>query len=232
MSARTMGRRLRLAVAAAISAVALFAVAAPASQAKVVKLSGSSTVTPTAAVNSFLTAQGVTVTPTGPATAGGPPPSWTFPIALGIGDTKTFNGVLAHSGGLKFTKGSKSYVARRFVAVRFKKHAYLLAQVPGLKGGCPKARSAVALIKRAARKHPKVARSLIRSLRRYCKGGRVIVLGRLRHLAKDVSGSSAKLSADIYLSREAAKVVSKKLGVSVPAGTLIGSAVSNVTVVK
>jgi hypothetical protein len=232
MSSARMGRRLRLALAAAISAVALFAVAAPASQAKLVKLTGSSTVTPTAAVDAFLTAQGVTVTPTGPATAGGPPPSFTFPITLGIGDNRTFNGVLAHSGGLRFTKGTKSYVVRRFVAVRFHRHAYLLAQVPGLKGGCPKARSVVALIRRAARKHPKLARKLIRSLRSYCKGGRVIVLGRLRHLKKDVSKGSATLSADIYLSKEAARLVSRKLGVTVPAGALIASAVSHVTVVK
>jgi hypothetical protein len=225
-----MGRRLRLAITAAVSALALLAVVAPASQAKLTRLTGSTTVTPTAGVNAFLAAQGVTVTTTGPATSAGPPPSYTFPITQGFGNTKTFNGVLAHAGGLKYTKDGKSYVTRRFVAVRFRKRAYVLAQVPGLKGGCKKARKVVRLVKRAARKHPKVARRLVRALRRYCKGGRVIVLGRLRNLKKDVSGNSATLSADIHLSKEAARLINKSLGTNVPAGVVIGSAVSKVTV--
>lgn len=228
-SART-GRRVRLAIVTAVSALALLAVAAPASQAKLVRLTGTTTVTPTAGVNAFLAAQGVTVTATGPATAGGSPPGFTFPVAQGFGSTTTFNGVLAHSGGLRFTKSGKSYVIRRFVAVRFKKQAYVLAQVPGLKGGCKKARKVIRLVKHAARRHPRVARKLVKSLRRYCKGGRVIVLGRLRNLAKNVSGGSAKLSADIHLSKESARLISKSLGVTVPAGTLLGSAVSEVSV--
>jgi hypothetical protein len=227
-----MGRRLRLAIIAAVSALALLAVAAPASQAKLVRLTGSTTVTPTAGVNAFLASQGVTVTSTGPATTGGPPPSYTFPITQGLGSTRTFNGVLAHSGGLRYTKGGKSYVTRRFVAIRFRKHAYVLAQVPGLKGGCKKLRSVRRLIRRFARRHPAVARRLLRALRRYCRGGRVIVLGRLRNLEKDVSGNSATLSADIRLSREAARLINRSLGTNVPAGVVIGRAVSNVTVVS
>ena len=201
MKSARMGRRLRLAIIAAVSALALLAVAAPASQAKLVRLTGSTTLTPTAGVNAFLASQGVTVTTTGPATTGGPPPSYTFPITQGLGSTRTFSGVLAHSGGLRYTKGGKSYVTRRFVAIRFRKHAYVLAQVPGLKGGCKKLRSVRRLIRRFARRRPAVARRLLRALRRYCRGGRVIVLGRLRNLDKDVSGNSATLSADIRLSR-------------------------------
>jgi hypothetical protein len=218
---------LRLAVVAAVTALTMLAVAAPASQAKVTKLKGSTTVTPSAAVNAFLSAQGVSVAHTGTAKAEGS--GFTFPIGAGVGNTKTFNGVLAHSGGLKFTKGGKSYVTRRFVAVHVRKQAYVLAQVPGLKGGCAKARKAVRLVKRIARKHPRVARKLVRTLRRYCKGGRVILLGRLRNLKKDVSGKSATLSADIRLSKEAARLINKSLGTNVPAGSPLGSAVSHVT---
>ena len=229
MKSARMGRRLRLAIIAAVSALALLAVAAPASQAKLVRLTGSTTITPTAGVNAFLASQGVTVTTTGPATTGGPPPSYTFPITQGLGSTRTFSGVLAHSGGLRYTKGGKSYDPPFRPSAS--KHAYVLAQVPGLKGGC-KLRSVRRLIRRFARRRPAVARRLLRALRRYCRGGRVIVLGRLRNLDKDVSGNSATLSADIRLSREAARLINRRLGTNVPAGVVIGRAVSNVTVVS
>ena len=94
-----------------------------------VKLTGSTTITPTSQVTGSLSANGVSVSPTGSATAGGG--SFTFPIANGFGNPKTYNGVLAHSGGLKFAKGSSSVTARRFVAVRFRGRGYVLAQVPG-----------------------------------------------------------------------------------------------------
>ena len=62
---------------------------------------------------------------------------YTFPIFAGFGDTKTYNGLLAHSGGLRFTKGGKSAVLRRFVAVRAGKQvAGCWPRSPRLKGGC------------------------------------------------------------------------------------------------
>ena len=232
MKSARMGRRLRLAIIAAVSALALLAVAAPASQAKLVRLTGSTTLTPTAGVNAFLASQGVTVTTTGPATTGGPPPSYTFPITQGLGSTRTFNGVLAHSGGLRYTKGGKSYRDPPF-----RGHPLQEACVRPGAGARPQGR----LHEAAQRAPPDQAlraqasgrgSPAARALRRYCRGGRVIVLGRLRNLDKDVSGNSATLSADIRLSREAARLINRRLGTNVPAGVVIGRAVSNVTVVS
>jgi hypothetical protein len=231
---------VRLALAAALATLAVLAVTAAGAEAKAVKLSGETTVTPTAQVKQFFVNNGVTVAPTGPATASGG--SFTFPIIAGFGNAKTFNGILVHSGGLRFTKAGKSVVVRRFVAVRFGHRAFLLAQVPGLKGGCKKLRKAVRhfafkhprvrqRVRRLARRYPAAARKVLRAVRNYCSDGRVIVLARLRNLKKEVSGRSATLSANLRLSREAARLVNKTLGTSVPAGVLLGSGVSHVTLV-
>jgi hypothetical protein len=126
---------------------------------------------------------------------------------------------------------------RRFVAVRFGRRAFLLAQVPGLRGGCKKLREAVrhfafkCRARRLARRYPAAARRVLRAVRNYCSHGRVIVLARLRNLQKEVSGGSATLSANLRLSREGARLVNRALGTSVGAGVLLGSGVSQVTVV-
>jgi hypothetical protein len=231
--------RLRMRIAAlTVSILTLLVVTATGAEAKFVKLSGQTTVTPTAQANAFLAANGVTVAPVAPATAANG--SFTFPIQAGFGNTQNFNGIIAHSGGLQFTKNNTSVVVRRFVAVRFHKRAFVLAQVPDLKGGCKKLRKAVNRFatrhprarhraRRKARRHPKAARELVQAVKDYCKDGRVIVLGRLRNLHKDVTGDTATLSADLHLSKESAKLVNQALGTNVPAGALFASAVSNVT---
>jgi hypothetical protein len=239
MAASRIGHRARLALVAAISALALLAVTTAGAEAKVVKLSGQTTITPTDQVKQFFASNGVSVSPIGPATAGSG--SFTFPIVAGFGAPKSFNGILVHSGGLRFTKGGKSAVVRRFVAVKAGKQAYVLAQVPGLRGGCGQVRSALARfaathpnaahrVRRLARQHPAVARRVLRAVRRYCSDGRVIVLGKLSNFGKQVSGSSATLTADIHLTRQAARLVNRALKTHVPAGVLLGSASSHVTV--
>ena len=170
--------------------------------------------------------------------------SFVFPIAAGFGNTRTYNGLLAHKGGLKFTKGERSAVVRRFVAVRVGGvGAVLLAQIPGLKGGCGHLRRGLARFawnhptatrkaRRAARNHRKATRALKDAVRDYCGGGRVIILARLTNLSKELTYNSALLSADLKLSGQAARLLNRLAGAKVvAAGAPLGTAESRVTVV-
>jgi hypothetical protein len=217
----------------ALVAAAVLLVGATAAQAKIVQLTGSTTFTPSSQAKTFLSNNGITVAPVGGATTEGD--GYVFPIAAGFGNTKTFYGLLAHKGGLKFTKGERSAVVRRFVAVRVKNAAVLLAQVPGLKGGCGRLRAALARFglhhRGQLRKHPKATRKLLSAVRNYCSGGRVIVLAHLTNLAKESVYNGARLSADLELSRESARLLNKLAGKKVvSAGAPLGSAVSAVSV--
>jgi hypothetical protein len=240
MAARRRGW-LRPLLVATLAAFALLAFAAGA-QAKVIRLTGQTTITPSQQAAGFLAAQGVSVSPVGAATAQNG--AFTFPIRIGFGHPETFNGILVHRGGLRFTKGDRSAVVRRFVAVRFGRFAYVLAQVPGLQGGCRRVRSALRLflvrhpvfrrragrrIRRFVLRHPAAARRVKRALKRYCSGGRVIVLARLRNLGASVSGNTATLTADLHLHRQAARLINRALDTNVPPGVLIGSSTSTVT---
>jgi hypothetical protein len=218
----------------ALVASAVLLVGATAAQAKLVELTGSTTVTPSTQATQFLSNNGIAVSTVGAATSenGG----YVFPIAAGFGNTKTFYGLLAHKGGLKFTKGERSAVVRRLVAVRVKNAAVLLAQIPGLKGGCGRFRSALVHFglqhQRQLRKHPKATRKLVRSVRNYCSGGRVIVLAHLTNLSKELRYHGALLSADLELSREAAHLINRVAKSKVvSAGAPLGSAESAVSVV-
>jgi hypothetical protein len=226
----------------ALVASASLLVGAAGAQAKVVELTGSTTFTPSSEATQFLANHGVTVAPTGEATA--EEGSFVFPIAAGFGNTRTYNGLLAHKGGLQFTKGERSAVVRRFVAVRIRGvGAVLLAQIPGLRGGCGHLRAALhrfALehpvaskrVRRVARNHPKGTRHLLRAVRNYCSQGRAIVLARLTNLHKELTYNSALLSADLELSRQAARLLNKLAGEhAVSAGAPLGTAESRVTVV-
>jgi hypothetical protein len=229
-------------LAALAASVALLLVGAAGAQAKVVELTGTTTFTPSTQATQFLADHGVAVAPTGAATA--EDGAFVFPIAAGFGNTRTYNGLLAHRGGLKFTKGDRSAVVRNFVAVRLRgAGAVLLAQVPGLKGGCGHLRQALhafALehpaagkrVRQIARNHPKGTRHLLRAVWNYCHGGRVIVLARLTNLSKELTYNSALLSADLELSGQAARLVNKVAGEhTVNPGAPLGTAASRVTVV-
>ena len=78
----------RLGLAALTGALALVLVGATAAQAELTKVTGSTTVTPSPQAVQFLTNNGVSVEPTG--AAGAATGSFTFPIAAGFGDTKTY----------------------------------------------------------------------------------------------------------------------------------------------
>jgi hypothetical protein len=234
---KSLAPRARLLMGAVVAALAIMAVGAAGAEAKLVKVTGSTTVTPSDGAKSFLANAGVSVAPVGPAT--GAEGNFTFPIVAGFGDTKTYNGLLAHSGGLTFSKGNRSQVVRRPVAVRVGKASVLLAQLPGLRGGCQSLRKAV---KRfaihhkgytdplAAPRYSKAVKRFIKATKRYCSQGRVIVLARLTNLSKSVSGSTATLSAELHLSGQAARLINKVAGQKVvKAGALLGTGTSTVT---
>jgi hypothetical protein len=231
--------RSRLTLIALVGAAALVLAGATSAQAALVKLTGSTTVTPSEGAKQFLEGNGVSVAATGRATSA--EGSFTFPIVAGFGATKTYNGLLAHAGGLRFTKGDRSKVVRRFVAVRAGDTAVLLAQIPGLRGGCRQVRHALrhfALkhpgvrkgVRRLAQRYPKAARRVVRALRRYCADGRVIVLARLTNLGRSGQYGGTRLTADLRLSRQAARLINRVAGSQVvAAGALLGSATSTVT---
>jgi hypothetical protein len=227
-----LSRPWRATLLAIVAALAVPAVAATAAQAKVVALTGTTTITPTAQTTAFLSSNGVTVATTRPATpaAGG---GFSLPVVAGVGRTQDFTGVLVHAGGLRFTKGGRSLVVRRLVAVRSRQHAVVLAQVPGLRGGCARVASALrrfaATHPRFVRRHAGAARRVVRAARATCAGGRIIVLARIAGAAKQVSGGSATLTADLRISPEFAGMVNRRLGTSVAAGTLLATASSAVT---
>jgi hypothetical protein len=224
---------------ALVAALAVTLAGAASAEAKLVKVTGSTTVTPSAQAVQFLDSHGVSVEPVGPATAGYG--TFTFPVVAGFGDSDTYNGVLVHSGGLRFSKGSRSGVVRRFVAVRAGDTALLLAQVPGLHGGCGQLKQGLAKflanhpgvrhrVWNAAKRYPRAARHVVRAVRNYCSQGRVIVLAQLTNLSKSVSGGTATLSADLKLSGQAARLINRVAhGHVVSAGAALGSAVSTVT---
>lgn len=231
--------RARSALAVLVSALALSLVGAAGAQAKPVKVTGSTTVTPSTQAKQFLANNGVSVAPTGKATAAGG--KFTFPIVAGFGDTKTFNGVLAHAGGLRFTKGDRSAVLRRFVAVRAGDTAVLLGQIAGRPGNCGQVKRALRAfavknpgvrkgVRKLAKQYPRAARRVVRAVKSYCSEGRVVVVAQLTNLGKSVSNGTATLTADLKLSRQAARLINRVAGSDVvAAGALLGSAVSRVT---
>jgi hypothetical protein len=233
----SLAPRARLLAGAVVAALAIMAVGAVGAEAKLVKVTGSTVVTPSAGAKTFLANAGVSVAPIGPATAADG--KFTFPVVAGFGDTKTYRGLLAHSGGLTFTKGDRSQAVRRPVAVRVGKASVLLAQLPGLRGGCRSLRQS---IKRFAIHHKgytdplatprysKVVKRFIKATKRYCSQGRVIVLARLTHPSKSVSGNTATLTAELHLSGQAARLINKVAGKKVvKAGALLGTGTSTVT---
>jgi len=231
--------RPRTALAVLVAVLAIMSLGAASAQGAIVKLTGSSTVTPSEQAKQLLANNGVAVSPTGQATfANG---VFTFPIAAGFGDTASYDGVLAHAGGLRFSKGYESAVVRRPVAVRAGDTAVLLAQLPGLPGNCGHVKRALRRyaaghpgvthrVWHLANQYPRAARRVVRALKRYCSEGRVIVLARLTNLGKSVENGTATLSADLRLSRRAARIINGVAGSKVVAGGApLGSAVSTVT---
>jgi hypothetical protein len=215
-------------LSALLASAVLLLVGAGGAQAKVYELTGTTSVTPSAAASQFLANHGVTVAPVGEATFENG--AFGFPIVAGYGNPRTYNGLLAHSGGLQFTKGERSAVVRRFVAVRFRGHAVLLAQIPALRGGCGHLRQALAHLPPRPVRNTGPIRRLRAAVRRYCSQGKVIVLANLTNLAKETSDTGVVLSADLTLGGQAARLLNRLAGERiVSAGAPLGSAVSTTT---
>ena len=231
--------RARTALAALVAALALSLVGVAGAQAKPVKVTGSTTVTPSDQAKQFLANNGVTVATT--VRQPRPAASSRSPSSRASGIRRRFNGVLVHSGGLRFTKGDRSLVVRRFVAVPAGDKALVLAQLPGRRGNCGQVERALRSfakenpgvgkrVRKLAKRYPKAARKAVRALRE-------LLQRRSRDRAREADqprqvgpGRDRHADADLELSRQAARLVNRiagKKGVS--AGAPLGSAVSTVT---
>jgi hypothetical protein len=210
------------------AASVLMLVGAGGAQAKVYELSGTTAFTPSPQATQFLADHGVSVAPVGGATFENG--VFGFPVVAGYGHPRTFNGLLAHSGGLEFSKGDRSAVVRRFVAVRFRGHTVLLAQIPGLKGGCGLVRQALSHLPARPLRRTGPIRHLLPAVRNYCSHGKVIVLANLVNLAKEDADNGVVLSADLTLGGQAARLLNRLAGERiVSAGAPLGSATSTLT---
>jgi hypothetical protein len=219
-------------LSALVASAAVLLVGASGAQAKFFELTGTTTFTPSQQASQFLANHGVSVAPVEPATAA--EGSFSFPIAAGFGSPRTFQGLLAHTGGLEFTKGERSAVIQNFVAVRLRGHAVLLAQVPGLRGGCWRLAQALHRVPSArALGRTRPLRRYKQAVRDYCSNGRVIVLARLTNLAKESAYNGALLKADLELGRQAARLINRLAQQKiVSAGAPLGTAESRVSVVR
>jgi hypothetical protein len=125
-----MSRVSRSTLLVLAATVSLMAVTSAAAQAKVFHVTGTqTTITPTSQVAGFLASHQVTVSAIGPATISGG--AVTLPIAGGFVTKSTNGGLLRHTGGLKFTVGSRSVAVTHFVLIAHKVHGRLLAWVGG-----------------------------------------------------------------------------------------------------
>ncbi len=123
---RVFGRTLSV-LATALSLIALTAVSA---QAKKLHVAGQqTTITPSAQVTKFLAAQNITASALGTATIANA--SLTLPISGGFVTTPALNGVLRHTGGVKFTHGARSVALRGFVLARIAGRTFLSAKAGG-----------------------------------------------------------------------------------------------------
>ena len=206
MNSRTM--RLRALLGAAIAALCLMATGVAGAQAatKVKVTGGTTTITPSAATNQFLASNGITVTPIAPATlANG---VVTLPIAGGRVNPTNLHGFIRHRGGLKFSKGTSSLTLRHFLITNSNRGAFLEAAVPYRR--CSRASLANRRGRRLLGRRVCIARH--RGLR----------VARLVNGARQPDGS---VTADLLLSRQAARLINRLAGHHVvSAGANIGSA--------
>ena len=122
---------MRAALVLAFAALALLVTGAARADAKTLKLKGDDTaLTLNADTAKALTDAGYTVAPVGAAEARDDG-SIAFPITGGRVNPETLRGFIAHSGGLSFSKGDTTVVARRFVIRTDSKKPYLTARVGG-----------------------------------------------------------------------------------------------------
>jgi len=125
-----MSRISRSTLSVLAATVSLMAMTSASAAAKPFHVTGTSTtITPTSQVAGFLASHHVGVSAIGPAkiTNG----AVILPIAGGRVTKSTNSGVLRHTGGLKFTVGSRSVAVTHFVLIAHNTNGRLLAWVGG-----------------------------------------------------------------------------------------------------
>lgn len=192
----------------AIAALSAALVAAPA-QAKAVKLTGENTaLTLNDAAVGALSVNGITGAPIAPGTAAGA--TFTFPIVGGRVNPNTLYGFVRHSGGIKFTKGSKRAIIRKFVIVNRRGGTYL---------------DGLALVRKRVFR-PGLGRRVA-----FVQVYRPARLLKLSNVVRADEGGKVIVTADAALTPAAAKYLNTRLGVDAFSGGLaIGSAKVTATV--
>ena len=207
--------RTRIALLALAGALALMSVGATAAQAKLVSSRAAARSRPRSRRRTSWPTTAWPLTPTGPATfANG---AFMFPVVKGFGNTKTYRGRAGPQPAACVHQGRSLRGVRRLVAVRAADTSVLLAQLPGRRGQlrAPQGGAAALALQPPGGEAPPLEAgspvirrrlaTLVRSLRDYCRQGRVIVLATVTNLGKSVSDGTATLSADLLLSRQAAR---------------------------
>ena len=122
--------RVSKTAAMALGAALCAAVIAVPAQAKTEQIkSGQTSVTLSALVKALLAKTGLTVTPVGPAKAGGG--SVSMPMASGPMSVPSMNGKMKSKGGLRFRLGKRTLVIRGYMITHHGKNATVSAVVHG-----------------------------------------------------------------------------------------------------
>lgn len=125
-----MSRVSRTTLSVLAATVSLMAVTSASAAAKPFHVTGTSTtITPTSQVAGFLASHHVTFSAIGTARVSNG--AVILPIAGGRVSKSTNNGILRHTGGLKFSLGSRSVAVTHFVLIAHKTNGRLLARVGG-----------------------------------------------------------------------------------------------------
>jgi hypothetical protein len=200
------------ALTAALAVVSLVALALGATRAQAARVpvtGGTTTITPTAEAVQTLTSAGISASPIEPATA--PNGVFTFPIARGLVNPANLRGFILHKGGVKFTKGARSFSLRRPLIVSRAQGATLNARVS------PRA-CHIALVRTRGHRHAR------RLARRACRHHfRYVAVARLVDRQRAPDGTS--VTATVKLTALTARLINRLAGqrIAMP-GVALGTA--------
>ncbi|MDQ4049665.1 MAG: hypothetical protein M3131_09870 [Actinomycetota bacterium] len=210
-------RKLRAGAVTAVAALAVVGAAGAQSPPDRVRLAGErTTLTPSAELGRALSAGGITVTPVGRAT-GGEGGSVIFPIVRGRVDPQSLRGRIVHRGGVRITRGERSLRLRRLLIRTTKRGSVLRATVGRGACGGPE--------RRGARRRATGGRRLGAVPRRSRRGCGRMAVARLSNVQRSDSGGLLVATADLTLTRAAARRINRRLGTQVVnGGTRLGTA--------
>lgn len=169
--------------------------------ARLVPFVGGSTFAFTGPAGKAISARGITVSGVAPGKAIGAA-TFRLPVAIGFGDTKTYEGVLVHRGGLGLAKGPRAVSFVRLVAIWKSSTAEVWGQVSGKSVGCSGVnRSLKGFVGNRA------VQAVLVAVHGICYRHRLILVGALIKPHRSVSYDSVDLSAQLRLSSPAAQLV-------------------------